>query len=135
MRRGRASRVVALAGLGDARSGELAGGGSYADFEDLWTGLLDGVGLRARSARRSTTTTCCSSTTYPRPTWGGDRPFELTARAWAATGSDVAGKRDRYRVDLSQASWVDRVVRHAVAAGLPAEKGFVREKCSVVRRS
>jgi SAM-dependent methyltransferase len=76
------------AGLGGIRSGRLVVRAGYADFEDLWSPLLSGVGPAGafctsldgerRAALRDT---------FRSRLGVGDGPFELTARAWSVAGA------------------------------------------------
>ena len=85
---GELAELWRAAGLESVRSGELVVRATYADFEDLWSPLPTGVGPagafcksldeRDRSALR---------TALRQRLDVGDGPFELTARAWAVSGS------------------------------------------------
>ncbi|CAN5236731.1 class I SAM-dependent methyltransferase [soil metagenome] len=76
-----------IAGLRDVRSGSLMARAAYADFEDLWSPLLAGVGpagafcVSLDDERRG-----ALHDAYRRRLGVRDGPFELTARAWAAVG-------------------------------------------------
>lgn len=74
-------------GLRDIRTGEATPRGQYASFADLWAPMLGGIGpsgVYVRSlddAHRET-----FRAEFQRRLGVGGEPFELTARAWLATG-------------------------------------------------
>lgn len=75
------------AGLRGVRFGPLEVRASYSDFDDLWSPLPTGVGpsgafcMSLDEDRRAALREACR-----RRLGVGEGPFELTARAWAATG-------------------------------------------------
>jgi SAM-dependent methyltransferase len=74
-------------GLRDVRFGPLVVHASYVDFEDLWSPFPTGVapsGAFCKSLDESDRAALRDA--YRRRLGIGDEPFELTARAWAATG-------------------------------------------------
>jgi SAM-dependent methyltransferase len=75
------------AGLGEVRFGELVVSASYTDFEDLWSGLLMGVGpAGAFCTSLDDEGRAALHDAYRERLKAGDGPFELSARAWASTG-------------------------------------------------
>jgi SAM-dependent methyltransferase len=74
-------------GLEDVRFGALTARASYADFDDLWSGFLAGIGPGgAFTASLEDEPRAALRDAYRRRLGVGDDPFELTARAWAAAG-------------------------------------------------
>jgi SAM-dependent methyltransferase len=76
------------AGLRDVRFGPLVVSASYTGFEDLWSPFPTGIApsgafCASLDARRRG----ALHDAYRRRLGVGDRPFELTARAWAAAGT------------------------------------------------
>ena len=74
-------------GLHDVRSAPLVVSATYVDFNDLWLPFLTGVGpagLFCQSLDQEKRTAL--STALRDHLAVGDRPFELSARAWAAAG-------------------------------------------------
>jgi SAM-dependent methyltransferase len=75
------------AGLQDIRTGEATPRGEYSSFADLWAPMLGGIGpsgVYVRSlddAHRE-----AFRAEFQRLLGVGDEPFELTAKAWLATG-------------------------------------------------
>ncbi len=75
------------AGLRDVRSGALAVRASYASFEDLWSPFPTGIAPSgAFCASLDDDGRAALHEAYRRRLGVGDRPFELTARAWAVAG-------------------------------------------------
>jgi SAM-dependent methyltransferase len=75
------------AGLAEVRFGPLVVSARYADFEDLWSPFPTGVapsGAFCKSLDEERRSTLHDA--YRRRLEVGDRPFELTARAWAVAG-------------------------------------------------
>lgn len=82
------------AGLVAVRFGELVVRASYADFEDLWSPLLAGVGPSGSFCKSLDEERRARLQGAFRKRLGvGKGPFELTARAWAAAGM-VANRTD-----------------------------------------
>jgi SAM-dependent methyltransferase len=75
------------AGLGAVRFGGLVVRANYADFEDLWSPLLAGVGPSSAFCKSlDDERRARLHDTYRSRLGVGDGPFELTARAWAVAG-------------------------------------------------
>jgi SAM-dependent methyltransferase len=75
------------AGLDDVRSGSLTVRAAYTGFEDLWAPLLAGVGPAGAFCKSLDDDHRAALHDAFRDRLGvGDRPFELTARAWAVAG-------------------------------------------------
>ncbi len=84
---GELAELWRIAGLGDVRFGELVVSAGYADFEDLWSPLLSGVGPAGAFCKSLDDAGRAKLHDAFRSRLGvGDGPFELTARAWAAAG-------------------------------------------------
>jgi ubiquinone/menaquinone biosynthesis C-methylase UbiE len=76
------------AGLRDVRFGPLLVGAAYADFEDLWSPFLTGVGpAGAFCMSLDEESRATLHDAYRRRLGVGDGRFELTARAWAVAGT------------------------------------------------
>jgi SAM-dependent methyltransferase len=76
------------AGLSSVRSGELVVHARYSDFEDLWSPLLSGVAPSgAFCASLDDERRAALREAYRLRLGVGDAPFELSARAWAASGT------------------------------------------------
>lgn len=76
------------AGLRDVRVAPLVVRAGYADFEDLWSPLLAGVGpAGAFCASLDGDRRAALHRAYRRRLGVGDGPFELSARAWAVAGT------------------------------------------------
>lgn len=74
-------------GLQDVRFGALTARASYAGFEDLWSGFMAGIGPAGGFCKSLDDDRRAALHDALRRRLGvGDDPFELTARAWAATG-------------------------------------------------
>jgi SAM-dependent methyltransferase len=74
--------------LRDVRFGPLVVRASYRDFEDLWAPLPTGVAPSgAFCASLDAAGRAALHDAYRRRLGVGDEPFELTARAWAVTGT------------------------------------------------
>jgi SAM-dependent methyltransferase len=87
-REGELSDLWSDAGLRGVRSGALVVRASYADFEDLWSPLPTGVAPSgAFCASLDDEHRAALHDAYRRRLGVGDGPFELTARAWAVTGT------------------------------------------------
>jgi SAM-dependent methyltransferase len=87
-REGELAELWEAAGLGEVRLGALVVRAKYSDFDDLWWPLPMGVGPAGAfckslddEGRAALRDSLC------RRLGVGDGPFELTARAWAVTGS------------------------------------------------
>lgn len=75
-------------GLADVRFGEVTVRAAYDDFEDLWWPLPKGVGPAGAYTKSLDDESQRALRDALRRRLGvGDRPFELTARAWAAVGT------------------------------------------------
>jgi SAM-dependent methyltransferase len=84
---GELAELWRTAGLRDIRFGSLVVSASYKDFDDLWSPLLTGVapsGAFVRSLDEDRRAALYDS--FRRRLGVDDRPFELTARAWAVAG-------------------------------------------------
>jgi ubiquinone/menaquinone biosynthesis C-methylase UbiE len=84
---GELAELWRAAGLRDIRFGSLEVSASYKDFDDLWSPLLTGVapsGAFCRSLDEDRRAALYDS--FRRRLGVDDRPFELTARAWAVVG-------------------------------------------------
>lgn len=76
------------AGLRGVRVGALVARASYADFDDLWAPLPEGVAPSgAFCASLDEDRRAALRDAYRRQLGVGDEPFELSARAWAAAGT------------------------------------------------
>jgi SAM-dependent methyltransferase len=76
------------AGLHDVRSGALTVTAAYTGFDDLWSPLPTGVGpAGAFCASLDDERRAALRDAYRCRLGAGDEPFELTARAWAVTGT------------------------------------------------
>jgi SAM-dependent methyltransferase len=77
-----------LVGLRDVRFGSLVVSARYADFEDLWSPFLAGVGPAGAFCKsRGDERRVALRDAYRRRLGVGDGPFELDARAWAVAGT------------------------------------------------
>jgi SAM-dependent methyltransferase len=75
------------AGLQDVRFGSLIASVSYADFEDLWSPFPTGIAPSgAFCASLADDQRAALHDAYRRRLGVDDRPFELSARAWAVAG-------------------------------------------------
>jgi SAM-dependent methyltransferase len=75
-------------GLQDVRTTPLVVEAAYADFEDLWAPLPTGIGpAGAFCASLDDDDRAALHAAFKRRLGVGDEPFELTARAWAVTGT------------------------------------------------
>jgi hypothetical protein len=76
------------AGLADVRTGPLLARARYASFDDLWAPLPTGVGPAGAYAKAlADDRRAALREAYRRRLGAGDRPFELTARAFAVAGT------------------------------------------------
>ena len=88
---GELARLWSDAGLRDVRFGPLIVSASYTEFEDLWSPLPAAVGPSgAFCASLDDAGRAALHDAYQRRLGIGEGPFELSARAWAVSGS-VAG--------------------------------------------
>ena len=79
-------------GLREVRFGALTVSADYADFEDLWSPLLTGVAPSgAFCASLDEEKRSALQDAYRRRLNVGNKPFELSARAWAVVGRVGAG--------------------------------------------
>jgi SAM-dependent methyltransferase len=84
---GELGELWVTAGLREVRTGSLVVSAGYADFEDLWAPLLTGVApagafcVSLDDERRA-----ALHDAYRGRLGVGDAPFELSARAWVASG-------------------------------------------------
>jgi ubiquinone/menaquinone biosynthesis C-methylase UbiE len=77
-------------GLADVRSGELVVRAAYEDFEDLWSPLSSGIGPAGAFWKSlDEGGRAALHDTYRARLGVGDEPFDLAARAWAASGTVV----------------------------------------------
>ncbi len=84
---GELAELWGLAGLVDVRSGALVARAAYADFEDLWAPLPTGVGPAGAFCKSLDSDRRDALRDALRERLGvGEGPFELSARAWAASG-------------------------------------------------
>jgi SAM-dependent methyltransferase len=75
-------------GLRDVRSGSLVVSAGYGDFEDLWSPLPTGIAPSGAFCTSLDADRRAALHDAYRDRLGvGDGPFELTARAWAVTGT------------------------------------------------
>jgi hypothetical protein len=80
------------AGLGAVRFGELVVRAGYASFEDLWSPLPTGVAPSGAFCKSLDDEGRAALHDAYRAILGvGDEPFELSARAWAVTGTAPTG--------------------------------------------
>jgi SAM-dependent methyltransferase len=87
---GELARLWRDAGLRDVRSGALTVRAAYAGFDDLWSPLPTGVGPAGAFCKALDDERRAALRAAYRRRLGvgvGDEPFELTARAWAVTGT------------------------------------------------
>ncbi|MCW3066517.1 MAG: class SAM-dependent methyltransferase [Solirubrobacterales bacterium] len=76
------------AGLRDVRFGPLLVSATYTDFEDLWSPFPMGIGPSGAFCQSlDEDGRAALHDAYRRRLGVGDGPFELTARAWAVTGT------------------------------------------------
>jgi hypothetical protein len=76
-----------VAGLNDVHFGQLIVGATYADFQDLWSPFLSGVAPSGAFCKLlDDDQRAALGEAYRRRLGVDDRPFELTARAWAVAG-------------------------------------------------
>jgi SAM-dependent methyltransferase len=84
---GELGELWAAAGLQEVRTGSLVVSAAYADFEDLWAPLLTGVApAGAFCVSLDDERRVALHDAYRDRLGVGDAPFELTARAWVASG-------------------------------------------------
>jgi SAM-dependent methyltransferase len=75
-------------GLSDVRSGALSVRAAYSGFEDLWSPLPTGIGpAGAFCASLDDHARAALRVAYQRRLGVDEKPFELTARAWAVAGT------------------------------------------------
>jgi ubiquinone/menaquinone biosynthesis C-methylase UbiE len=87
-REGELAELWRDAGLVAVRFGELVVRASYADFDDLWSPLLAGVGPSGAFCKSlDDERRVRLQDAFRRRLGVGEGPFELTARAWAAAGT------------------------------------------------
>jgi SAM-dependent methyltransferase len=87
-REGELAELWSHAGLRDVRSGALEVSASYASFEDLWAPFPSGIAPSgAFCASLDEDERNALRDAFRRRLGVGDEPFELTARAWAVTGT------------------------------------------------
>ena len=85
---GELAQLWRAAGLRDVRSGALRVSAAYSGFDDLWSPLPTGVGpAGAFCASLNDERQAALRDAYRRRLGVGDDAFELTARAWAVTGT------------------------------------------------
>jgi SAM-dependent methyltransferase len=85
---GQLGELWETAGLTGVRSGAIEARASYAGFEDLWAPLPAGTGpAGAFTAALDEVKQQALHDELKRRLEVGDKPFELTARAWAAAGT------------------------------------------------
>lgn len=76
------------AGLSEVRFGPLTVQASYANFEDLWSPFLTGVGPAGAFCKSTDNEgRTALHDAYRRRLGVGEEPFQLTARAWAVAGT------------------------------------------------
>jgi SAM-dependent methyltransferase len=84
---GELAELWRAAGLGSVRFGSLVARAKYADFEDLWSPLPTGVGPAGAFCKSlEENDRAALREAFRRRLGVGDRPFELTARAWSVVG-------------------------------------------------
>jgi hypothetical protein len=81
-------RLWERAGLSDVEIGELAAGADYDDFDDAWFSFAAGAGFSGAYCRSLDEPRRAALREEFRRRLGEppDRPFRLTARAWAVSG-------------------------------------------------
>ena len=85
---GELAELWRAAGLTGVRFGSLVVGAKYANFEDLWSPLPTGVGPAGAFCKSlDQDGRAALHDTLRRRLGVGDRPFELTARAWSVVGT------------------------------------------------
>jgi SAM-dependent methyltransferase len=87
-REGELGELWSAAGMRGVRFEPIVVSAAYADFEDLWAPLPTGIapsGAFCRSLAEDDRAALHEA--YRRRLGVGDRPFELTARAWAVAGT------------------------------------------------
>lgn len=86
--RGELAELWQAAGLRDVRFGQLVVAAAYQDFDDLWAPLPTGMAPSgAFCASLDEAGRAALRDAFRRRLGVGDGPFELTARAWAVTGT------------------------------------------------
>jgi SAM-dependent methyltransferase len=84
---GELGELWTAAGLQEVRTGSLVVSAAYADFEDLWAPLLTGVApAGAFCVSLDDDRRAALHDAYRDRLGVGDAPFELSARAWVASG-------------------------------------------------
>jgi SAM-dependent methyltransferase len=87
-REGELGQLWEQAGLLRIRSASLRARARYADFDDLWSSFLGGVGpAGAFTIGLGDVERTALRDALARRVGAGDQPFELTARAWAIAGT------------------------------------------------